>query len=69
MLHGVAAAARYFSTQRGHTINESTIRSIVNSYKVELSRKRAQEGEGDVELLPVKKRGRSLLTGADLARC
>ena len=65
-LHGVAAAARYFSRQRGHTINESTIRSIANSYKVELSRKRAGEGEGDVELLPVKKRGRSLLIGEDI---
>jgi hypothetical protein len=45
-------------------VNESTVRSILKVYNVEIRRKQREE-DGDVEVreLPAKKRGRSLLLG------
>ena len=42
---------------------ETTIRSIRDSYRQELKRKR---DDGDIDALPLKKRGRRLLLGEDL---
>ena len=44
-------------------ISESTVRSIRDVYK---DHKRNQQDEGDIQFLPVKKRGRSVLLGEDV---
>lgn len=61
-MNGVARTAQYFIRKLNKTISESTVRSIQKSYQSELERKR-RHGEDEIELLPVKKRGRSLLLG------
>ena len=67
LVNGVSAAAKHFSKKFGGIhLGESTVRSICNAYKAELTRKRKQQEEGDVISLPVKKRGRQLLLGDDL---
>ena len=65
-LHGVTAAARYFSRKLGQTVSQTTVRSIRDSYNEEVKRKRKAEGDGDVALLPMKKRGRPLLLGDEV---
>ncbi len=62
----MAAAAKHFSRKLSIRLSESTVRSMKDAYKVEVSRKRKQHDEDDVVSLPVKKRGRSLLLGEDL---
>ena len=58
--HGTAAAARFFSRTLCAKVSETTIVSIKKAYIVE---KRKQGDEGDVSVLPHKRRGRPLLLG------
>ena len=60
---GNSAAARKNSKKLGMNLNESSVRSWVATYKKELSRKRKSGEELDVDILPLKKRGRPLLLG------
>lgn len=62
----MAAATRHFSKQLRTKISESTVRSIKDTYMMEVNRKRKQHDDRDVVSLPMKKRGRSLLLGEDL---
>ncbi len=64
-MNGVARTAQYFTRKLNKTISESTVRSIQKSYQSELERKR-RHGKDEIELLPIKKRGRSLLLGEDI---
>ena len=64
-MNGVARTARYFTRKLNKTISESTVRSIQKLYQSELERKR-RHGEDEIELLQIKKRGRSLLLGQDI---
>ena len=62
--NGVQAAVRKFSREFNHSINESTIRGFMKAYLAEVSRKRrADEADLSVDILPTKKRGRPLLLG------
>ena len=65
--HGVAAAARYFTRQFHRNVSETTVRSIKKDYLTSLRQKRAaSDDEGDLSVLPQKKRGRPVLLGKDL---
>ena len=63
--HGVAAASRHFSHQLKKKVSETTVRSIRDSYLMEVKRKRTDDVE-DITILPPKKRGRPLLLGEAL---
>ena len=58
----MAAATRHFSRKRDENVNESTIRTILKAYKREVS----LNGGEAMNHLPEKKRGRSVLLGADV---
>ena len=64
-LHGVAATSRHFSRRLGINVSETTAHSIKKAYLKGLEKRRAED-EGDVTLLPVKKRGRPVLLGDEL---
>ena len=61
--HGVAKAARYFSRQLGWQVSESTVHSIKKDYVSEVREKSKAQDEGDITVLPYKKRGRPVLLG------
>ncbi len=60
---GNSAAAKKNSKKLKIDLNESTVRSWVTKYKKEISRKRKLGEEPDIDVIPLKKRGRSLLIG------
>ena len=60
---GNSTAARKNSKKLGMVLNESSVHSWVATYKKELSKKRKSGEELDVDILPLKKRGRPLLLG------
>lgn len=62
----MSAAVRHCSRKLGRQLKESTVRSIMTSYKKEVQEKRKRDDEGEVTLLPKKKRGRSKLLGEAL---
>ena len=62
----MAAAAKRCSKKFGVRLSEFTVRSIKQSYKLEVDRKRKQHDDDNVDSLPLKKRGRTLLLGDDL---
>ena len=64
--NGIAAAARHFSRKLGHPVPTSTVQSILKAFKEEREKKRAEEDDEDVRVLPKKKCGRPLLLGEDL---
>ena len=64
--NGIAAAARHFSKRFKSTINESTVRTMKKDYLEVLRQKRAAQDEGDLTVLPHKKRGRPVLLGQEL---
>ena len=49
--HGVAAASRHFSHQLKKKVSETTVRSIRDSYLMEVKRKRTDDVE-DITILP-----------------
>ena len=65
-LHGTTAAARHFSRKLGQEVRKSTVASIRKAYLEGMREKRAAEGDGDLALLPQKKRGRRVLLGDDI---
>ena len=64
-MHISAAAARHFSKKMGR-IRKSTVKSIKADYLQEMKRKRSIGDVNDIEILPVKKRGRPVLLGEQL---
>ena len=66
--HGVAAAARFFKRKLGHQVSETTLHSMKKAYLQEVTRKRANEDDENVERLPPQKRGRPVLLGESLDR-
>ena len=56
--HGVAAAARFYSRKLGRSVSETTASSLKKAYLQGVKEKKAAEDDGDVRLLPMKKRGR-----------
>ncbi len=64
--HGVAAAARIFSRKLSYRVSVTTVHSIKKVYLEGIKEKRALEDDGDVTVLPPKKRGRAVLLGEDL---
>ena len=64
--HGVAAAARFFTRKLGHQVSETTVHSMKNAYLQEMKRKRANEEDDKIALLPQQKPGRPLLLGENL---
>lgn len=66
--HGVAATARLYSRKLGHKVSETTANSLKKAYLEGVQEKRAAEDNGDVTLLPMKKRGRPVLLGEALDR-
>ena len=64
--HGVAAAARFFTRKLGHQVSETTVHSMKKAYLQEMKRKRANEEDDNIALLPHQKRGRPLLLGENL---
>ena len=67
-LHGTTATARHFSRKLGHPLNASTVHSIKKAFEEEKAKKRTERDDEDVEVLPLKKRGRPFLLEADLDR-
>ena len=61
--HGVARAARHFSSVLSHPVNESTVRSMQKKY---LQKIKQQSGKVPLVSLPRQKRGRPLLIGDTL---
>ena len=61
--HGVAATARVYSRKLGHKVSETTAHSLKKAYLESVKEKRPADDEGDVRLLPMKKRGRPVLLG------
>ena len=61
--HGVARAARHFSSVLSHPGNESTVRSMQKKY---LQKIKQQSGEVPLVSLPRQKRGHPLLIGDTL---
>ena len=60
-------AARYFSRKLDHDVSKSTIISINRAYLEGMKENRARaEDDGDLAILPAKKRGRRVLLGDDL---
>ena len=69
LVNGVRAAAKQFSKKLGVRLSESTVRSIKDSYKMEANERKRQGADvGDIDSLPLKKRGRDLLLGEELDR-
>ena len=66
--HGVSATARFYTWKFGHSISETTTHSLKKAYLQSVRGKRAADDEGDVRLLPIKKRGRPVLLGQVLDR-
>ena len=64
--HGVAAAARFYSRKLGRSVSETTTSSLKKAYLQGVREKMAAEDDGDVRLLPTKKRGRRVLLGEAL---
>jgi hypothetical protein len=62
-LHGVAAAARFFTRKFDHQVSETTLHSVKKTYLQEVTRKRAIEDDESVDVLPHQKRGRPVLLG------
>ena len=65
-LHGITAASRHFSLRFKRTVGISTVQSIRKDYVNNLRRKRTNLDENDAAVLPLKKRGRSVLLGREL---
>ncbi len=61
--HGVARAARHFSSVLSHPVNKSKVRSMQKKY---LQKIKQQSCEVSLVSLPRRKRGRSLLIGDTL---
>lgn len=61
--HGIAATARFFSRKHGHSVSETIAYSLKKAYLQSVREKRAADDDGDVRLLPMKKRGRPVLLG------
>ena len=69
--HGVAAAARYFSSKFGENMSETTMRSIRRAYVERMKRMRTvelDEEQAEIIALPPKKLGRPVLLGQQLER-
>ena len=66
--HGVAATARLYSRKLGHKVSETTANSLKKAYLEGVREKRTAVDDGDVTLLPMKKRGRPVLLGEVLDR-
>ena len=66
--HGAAAVAKRFSKELGHVVNESTVKSIRNSYREASDKQRKAAGNSVVISLPEKKQGRTLLLGDSIDR-
>ena len=65
-MHGISAAARYFTRKHHANISKSTVRSIRDLYLIEVKCKRQHAESGAIDDLPEKKRGRKLLLGEHL---
>ena len=63
--NGIAQAARYFSKKLGENVSESTVHSIKKVYVEELRKRRRSEDTSDVDVFPLKKRGRPVLLGSE----
>ena len=61
--HGIASMAKFYTRKLGHSVSESTAYSLKKAYLQSVREKRAVDDEGDVRLLPMKKRGRPVLLG------
>ena len=61
--HGIAATARFYTRKLGHSVSETTAYSLKKAYLQSVREKRAADDDGDVRLLPIKKRGRPVLLG------
>ena len=65
--HGAAAAARHFSRKLESKVSATIVKSIKKAYVEEMrKRPRSDDGEEEISVLPVKKRGTKLLLGDDL---
>ena len=62
--HGASRAAVHFSHQLSRKVNESTIRTMVKSYKLKLAT--SQDDQEDIKELPTAKRGRPTLLHEDV---
>ena len=65
--HGIAAAARRYSREFQHSVNESTVRYMKKAYLKVRREKRTAEDD-DLRMLPPKKRGRPVLLGEHIER-
>ena len=65
-LHGITVASRHFSLRFKRTVGISTVQSVRKDYVNNLRRKRTNPDENDAAVLPLKKRGRSVLLGREL---
>ena len=54
-LHGVAAAARFLTGKFDHQVSETTLHSMKKAYLQEVTRKRANEDNENIDLLPHQK--------------
>ena len=61
--NGITAASRFISGKLKHDVSKSTILSTRDAYMEAVKENRAMEDTGDIESLPVKKRGRRVLLG------
>ena len=61
--HGIVATARFYTRKLGHSVSEATAYSLKKAYLHSVREKRAANDDGDVRLLPMKKRGRPVLLG------
>ena len=60
-------AAQYFSRKLDHDVSKSTVVSIKGAYLEGMKENRARaDDDGDLAVLPAKKRGRRVLLGDDL---
>ena len=65
--HGIAAAARRYSREFQHSVNESTVRYMKKAYLKVRREKRTAE-DNNLRVLPPKKHGRPVLLGEDIER-
>ena len=65
-LHGVAAAARFFTRKFDYQVSETTLHTMKKAYLQEVTRKRVNEDNENIDLLPHQKRGRPVFLGESL---
>ena len=63
--HGLVAAASFFSKKMGKTVSNTIVHSMKRAY-LEKREKRRAEDDGDLTVLPWKKRGPPVLLGEEL---